>query len=216
MRIWSTCLFHKRPSFNRTQNVSEPICSSKIPDSHLGLLWKFTTLTALPICNILSIRFLSVDLLVSSVFVVTLIDKSGYTRSSINSITGDWPVVDCGNIRYRAKTPNNRVSRSTGTFLSPLLIVCTARSDSSFEEGWYEAHLTCFMPFRGKNLKNSLLVKLLALSDTITCGVLCVANMRRNILFVSGEDGDDTICASIYLLWASTITRIHLLLIGSA
>ena len=30
-----------------------------------------------------------------------------------------------------------------------------------------------------------------------------VANVRRNILSISKDDGDDTTCASVYLLWAS-------------
>ena len=72
MRIWSTSLFHRWPSSNRTRKVSGPICSSKIPNSHFGLLGKFTTLTASPTWNILSRRFLYVDFLLSSIFVGTL------------------------------------------------------------------------------------------------------------------------------------------------
>ena len=148
---------------------------------------------------------------------VTLADKSGYSRSRrdrgcwpIYSVAGEWLVVDCGNIRYRAKTHNNRVSRSPGTFL----MVCTVLSASPFEEGWYDAYLTCLMPFKAQNLENSSLVKLPALSDTITCGLPCVANVRRCIVSVFDEDDDDITYASIYLLWGSTIIRIYLPLIG--
>ena len=119
--IRSTCLFHWRSSSNCTRKGQ--ICSSKIPDSHFGFSWKFTTQTAYSMWNNISSRFLSVDLLVSSILVVTLADKSGYIRSTrdrgwrpINSIAGDWTVVDCGDIRYRAKTRNNWVFRSPGTF----------------------------------------------------------------------------------------------------
>ncbi len=66
------------------------------------------------------------------------------------------------------------------------------------------------MPFKAQNLENSSLVKLLALSDTITCGLSCVVNVRRCIVSVSDEDDDDTTYASIYLLWGSTITKIYL------
>ena len=173
--------------------------------------------------EILSTRFLSVVLLALSIFVVTWVDKSGCTRSKrdqgwrpINRIASNLPVVDCGNKRYWTNTRNNRVSKSPVTFLSPLLMVCTARLASPFEEGWYCVHLTCLMPFRAQNLENSLLVKLLALSDTITCGLPCVANVRLNILSVTEEDGDDTTYAFIYLLWVSTIIKIYLLWIGPA
>ena len=137
-------------------------------------------------------------------FVVTLADKSEYTRSRwdrgcqpINSIASDWPLVDCRNIWCQAKTRNNQVSRLPGTFLSLLLMVCTACSASPFEEGWYGAYLTCLMPLRALNFENIFLLKLLALSDMITGGLPCVANVRRNTLSVSKEDGDNTTFASI-------------------
>ena len=50
----------------------------------------------------------------------------------------------------------------------------------------------------------------------ISYGLPCVANVRRNILSISEGDGNKTICASVYFLWASTITRIHWTLIRPA
>ena len=94
---YDPCLFHRQPPSNCTRKVGGPIWSSKITNSHFGLPWKFATLTDSPIWNILSRRFLSVDLLLSSIFVGTLTDKSRYTRSRqnqgcwpLNSITGDY------------------------------------------------------------------------------------------------------------------------------
>ena len=115
---------------------SESICSLKIPDSHFDLPWKFTTLTASPIWNILSRQFYPP---------ITWYHLFLWWLGSINSIAGDWPVVDCENIQYRTKTRNDRVSRSPGTFLSPLLMVCTARLANPFEERSFGAHLTSLM-----------------------------------------------------------------------
>ena len=53
-------------------------------------------------------------------------------------------------------------------------------SASSFEG--YGEQLPCLMPIKMQKLENSSIVKLVALSDTVTRG-LNGANVRRNICF---------------------------------
>ena len=125
------------------------ICFSKTSDGQFTFLWKFTTVIASSMWNIFSRRlFYPAISFVSFNFMVTLSEKSVYTWSRrdwgcspISNIACNWPVVDCG--RYRGKTRSDRISRSLGTFLSPILIVCTARSGSIFAEELFGEYLTC-------------------------------------------------------------------------
>ena len=56
------------------------------------------------------------------------------------------------------------------------------------------------MPFKAQNRENSPLVKLLTLSDIITCELQGVVYKLCNIRYISGTDGDDTTWSSMYSL----------------
>lgn len=90
------------------------------------------------------------------------------------------------------------------------------RSSCPFDDGCYSEHRIWLMTFDLRNLESSSLVKLMELSNTNTWRLSCVANVRHNICSVTAAYGDETSCASIYLLWTCTIARIYLPLIGPA
>ena len=99
IQMRSTCLFHIQLCWNLSWNCSGPICSSKIPDSHLDFPWKFILFTTSPIWNILSHCFLSINILVSSTLVVTWPDKSGYIKSRWDLAC--WPICDSATLVFR-------------------------------------------------------------------------------------------------------------------
>ena len=91
-------------------------------------------------------------------------------------------------MRYLNRKQASRVSNDPGSdFFILSLNVCTARSASPFDAGWYGADVTCRIQFRFVKSVNSLLVRTLPLSVTSISGSPWVASVDL-IFSIVGDD----------------------------
>jgi len=125
-----------------------------------------------------------------------------------NSSQGVVPVVAWGVSLWVARVLLSLDRNVPSWFLfNPAFTICTARSASPFDAGWYGTVVTRRMPFTLRNASNSELTKQLPLSVTTVSGKPNCANISRQTSMTAAEVAVVVCTASIHLEWASIIAN---------